>query len=170
MQQPCTCLIHAHKELGFPKRTDATSANATNIQDIRVIKARATAAGKDPGLPDPTRIIYLRHSVVLISALYGRDMWSSESRALCRSRTKSQKEAKRNRFKGRAKREDAESGLRGAEHRTEGAFSQVTCASFAAPLLNYQSVSAETDVEAWRRKPCRCQTGRLIQTGPLCDS
>jgi hypothetical protein len=40
--------------------------NATNIQDIRVIKARATAAGKDPGLPDPTRIIYLRHNVVLI--------------------------------------------------------------------------------------------------------
>jgi hypothetical protein len=54
--------------------------NATNIQDIRVIKARATvlAAGKDPGLPESTRMFYLRHRVVLISALYGRDMWSSE--------------------------------------------------------------------------------------------
>ena len=94
MQEPCTCLIHDLKELGFSNWTDATSANATNIQDIRVIKARATAAGKDPGLPDPTRIIYLRHNVVLLSALCGRDMWSSESRSLYRSQKKVRKEAK----------------------------------------------------------------------------
>jgi len=94
VQEPCTCLIHDVKELGFANWTDATSACATNIQDIRVIKARATAAGKDPGLPDPTRTIYLRHNVVLISALCGRDMWSSESRAFADVKRNDREEAK----------------------------------------------------------------------------
>jgi hypothetical protein len=100
VQVPCTCLVHDHKELDFSNWTDATSANATNIQDIRVIKARATAAGKDPGLPDPIRIIYLRHNVVLLSALCGRDMWSSESRSLAEIKRKLGKKQKRRRFRG----------------------------------------------------------------------
>jgi len=122
VQVPCTCLVHDHKELVFSNWTDATSANATNIQGSRVIKARATAGGKDPGLPDPIRIIYLRHNVVLLSALCGRDMWSSESRSLCRSQKKARKEAKKEEVQRANQRDDAKDDLRVAESRWKAPF------------------------------------------------